>query len=312
MSPIATAPADELSRESDADFLARLEEDVAAPAPEPADDTPPPARADDAAPPAPEEGDPPAAAPAEDPVALARREAREEADREWQAKLDGTHGNVKQWQAAAEVARQEAARLAAQLAEADKAREAEFQQLIDGTQDAEQRRYWQEAARLDKEKRELARERAQIASERQATQALAQVAAQQEDQQIRGLFHESLLGFLDHEAKQRGLPAEVVAELRDDLAASPQLAVLAEAPPQHALRYWGQTGRWLSQRIDRAAKGHEGARAAAEVEVAQANRQRDAQTGRFAAGQPGATGAGGDRYARMSDAEFLALVEDQE
>lgn len=297
MNPTPPTPAEEAPRELDADYAARLADLNAAQGFGPADAPDEQPAPDEPAPPPTTEPtstpEPATAAPAaEDPIQVARREARAEADREWKAKLDGTHGNVKQWQAAAEAERARAEQLAARLAEADKAREAEYQQLIDGAQNDTERRYWQDRANVEKKERDLARREAEIATQQRAAQAQAQVAAQAEDQQIRGLFHESLTSFIDHEAQARGLPAEVVAEIREDLVNSPQFAVLAEAPPQHALRYWGQTGKWLAQRIERAGERHAAQRAAAEAEAAQANRQRDAQTGRFAAGQPGATGAG--------------------
>jgi len=304
---------------SDAEFLASLEEEGAASAWVPTDPAPPPT-APEAAPTvsaatpvdATATGDAGTPAAEEDPITRARREEREAADREWQERYNGVHGNAKTAREESAAARAEAAALKAQLAEADAQRDAEFKQLIDAAESPEQRKYWEGQQQLDQDRRSVARDKALITLRERQTQAAQQQQVAVAGEGLRGAAIPALVDTITGYAAEKGLPITEVQDLLDDVSGASTRWLISEMPPAMTPVYAARRALEFQAAIDRRAAGFAAKQQSDDEAQAKANRERDARTGRFAAGQAGATGGGGNRYAAMSDREFLALVEQDE
>jgi hypothetical protein len=294
MTQTTPTPTDDAPREP-ADFGASLDAIDAAREPDRADDegteaappeaATPPTREPAGATTEPQAGAEPPPAAEEDPIAIARREARAEADREWQARLNGVHGNVKQLQA--EVAR-EKARADAR----DAQREREYQQLIDTATTPEERRDWEDRREADRKLFAAEQVLAEAEAQKRVAEEGQQAVQQHNDRQGRVATRQHLHGFLDQQVKELGLPDDIATELRADLDSPDQLSLLAEMPAQRLFRYFQERGHWLEGRIERAHRQHQARQAEAEERQARATRQRDQRTGQYAATQAG--GGGGD------------------
>ncbi len=253
-------------------------EDASPSTPEPAGATPPEG-AGETAPPA-----------ADDPIAAARRAGREEAEREYRAKLDGTHGNVKQWQTKAQELAGELEAIRKQLSDTDAARDAEFKELIDGADTLEARQYWQERQALDRDKREVAREKALSAARQEVVAAVQQqniaTATTGMRQQAIPAVTDSITGY----AQELGLPPEEVADLIAAETGQSAQWLYANMPPMDLPAHIARRVLDLQPVIDRRAAAFKGRQADTEETRARENRQRDAATGRFATTQVGDSG----------------------
>lgn len=238
-----------------------------------------------------------------DPIAVARREARAEADKEWQAKLaaeiksvkDGHHGNVLSLQA----------QIAAEKARADTydaKRDTEYQQLIDAATTAEERKYWVDQQALDKREREVTnKERAQEA-DAQVVQAVRQNNVQTAELGLRGAAIPALVDTITGYAAEKGLPVEEVQDLLANVQGQEVQWLLSQMPARDTPVWALKRSMDLQAAIDRRATAYQARTQTTDEDQAKANRQRDAQSGRFAANQQTTTGGSG----RATETELIS------